>query len=69
MEKTENKRKHLRQRLEERKHRRQGAMLTPAEIREHLDKYVIGQEQATTNGIAKTVRTPTPFTVPTRAQP
>ena len=46
MEKTENKRKHLRQRLEERKHRRQGAMLTPAEIREHLDKYVIGQEQA-----------------------
>ena len=46
MEKTENKRKHLRQRLEERRHRRQGYILTPAEIRAYLDKYVIGQEQA-----------------------
>lgn len=46
MEKTENKRKHLRQRLEERRHRRQGYILTPAEIRGYLDKYVIGQEQA-----------------------
>lgn len=46
MEKTEHKRKHLRQRLEERQHRRQGYILTPAEIREYLDKYVIGQEQA-----------------------
>ena len=46
MEKTENKRKHLRQRLEERQHRRQGYILTPAEIRGYLDKYVIGQEQA-----------------------
>jgi ATP-dependent Clp protease ATP-binding subunit ClpX len=46
MEKTEHKRKHLRQRLEERQHRRQGYILTPAEIRGYLDKYVIGQEQA-----------------------